>query len=290
MIVTETGERASPRAAYSPPNPPPTITTRGRLSGIAVVDERMAHLSRKYDRLAPLVLMARVLDARRRPQRMEDGCIALTHTELSLLRCAREGGEAAPIPDASSCAEACPVIESVEELFGSGHLDAKQQRVRHRNKHLREARIASGMSPSPGTSNGPTLPPPAAPVQPQRQWRGTALGLAGGHTGGRGRHAGSPARAQGAAGPAGAGAAGGAACTGRVNFLSAGGTAPEAQLCSCLSRALSRLRPQFPNGIVSSVSFVSTTNTARSLAGCVSLALGARSHLAGQQVHREGYQ
>ena len=33
------------------------------------------------------------------------------------------------------------------------------------------------------------------------------------------------------------------------------------------------LRSQFPNGIVSSVSFVSTTNTARSLAGLVSLAL-----------------
>ncbi len=33
------------------------------------------------------------------------------------------------------------------------------------------------------------------------------------------------------------------------------------------------LRPQFPNGIVRSVSFVSTTNTARSLAGFVSLAL-----------------
>src|SRR5215472_18826516 len=33
------------------------------------------------------------------------------------------------------------------------------------------------------------------------------------------------------------------------------------------------IKPQFPNGIVSSVSFVSTTNTARSLAGLVSLAL-----------------
>jgi hypothetical protein len=32
-------------------------------------------------------------------------------------------------------------------------------------------------------------------------------------------------------------------------------------------------KPQFPNGIVSSVSFVSTTNTARSLAGFVLLAL-----------------
>ena len=30
--------------------------------------------------------------------------------------------------------------------------------------------------------------------------------------------------------------------------------------------------PQFPNGVASAVSFVSTTNTARSLAGCVSLA------------------
>src|SRR5215470_19437528 len=33
------------------------------------------------------------------------------------------------------------------------------------------------------------------------------------------------------------------------------------------------INPQFPNGIVSSVSFVSTTNTARSLAGFVLLAL-----------------
>ena len=32
-------------------------------------------------------------------------------------------------------------------------------------------------------------------------------------------------------------------------------------------------KPQSPNGVVSSVSFVSTTNTARSLAGFVSLAL-----------------
>src|SRR5262249_40211243 len=33
------------------------------------------------------------------------------------------------------------------------------------------------------------------------------------------------------------------------------------------------IKPQFPNGIVSSVSFVSTTNTARSLAGFVLLPL-----------------
>src|SRR4029077_6657970 len=35
------------------------------------------------------------------------------------------------------------------------------------------------------------------------------------------------------------------------------------------------IKPQFLNGSVRSVSFVSTTNTARSLAGCVSLALAA---------------
>src|SRR3979411_126767 len=34
-----------------------------------------------------------------------------------------------------------------------------------------------------------------------------------------------------------------------------------------------KIKPQFPNGVVRSVSFVSTTNTARSLAGCVLLAL-----------------
>jgi hypothetical protein len=47
------------------------------------------------------------------------------------------------------------------------------------------------------------------------------------------------------------------------------------QLCwiprQCLR--MKGIKPQFPNGVVNSVSFVSTTNTARSLAGCVSLAL-----------------
>jgi hypothetical protein len=42
---------------------------------------------------------------------------------------------------------------------------------------------------------------------------------------------------------------------------------------SCLFLRTKGIGPQFPNGVVSSVSFVSTTNTARSLAGSVSLAL-----------------
>jgi hypothetical protein len=37
------------------------------------------------------------------------------------------------------------------------------------------------------------------------------------------------------------------------------------------------IKPQFPNGVVNSVSFVSTTNTARSLAGFVVLALALTS-------------
>lgn len=36
---------------------------------------------------------------------------------------------------------------------------------------------------------------------------------------------------------------------------------------------MKNIKPQSPNGVVSSISFVSTTNTARSLAGSVSLAL-----------------
>jgi hypothetical protein len=42
---------------------------------------------------------------------------------------------------------------------------------------------------------------------------------------------------------------------------------------SCLFLRTKGIGPQFPNGVVSSVSFVSTTNTARSWAGSVSLAL-----------------
>lgn len=49
------------------------------------------------------------------------------------------------MPDASSCEEACPVVESVEELLCGGTLDAKQQLVRHLNNHLREALIECGM-------------------------------------------------------------------------------------------------------------------------------------------------
>lgn len=69
----------------------------------------------------------------------------LSHNEISLLLFALQGGEAATMPDAASCEEACPVVESVEELLCGGKLDPQQQLVRHLNNHLREALIESGM-------------------------------------------------------------------------------------------------------------------------------------------------
>ena len=76
---------------------------------------------------------------------MDNGAIELSHNEISLLVFAIEGGNAAPIPDASSCEEACPVVESVEELLCGGTIDPKQQLVRHLNNHLREGLIECGM-------------------------------------------------------------------------------------------------------------------------------------------------
>ncbi|MEK6302226.1 MAG: hypothetical protein AABO41_16070 [Acidobacteriota bacterium] len=69
----------------------------------------------------------------------------LSHDEISLLLFALQGGSAAPVPDAESCEEACPVVESVEELLCGGKLDPEQQLVRHLNNHLREAMIECGM-------------------------------------------------------------------------------------------------------------------------------------------------
>ena len=71
--------------------------------------------------------------------------MTLSHHELTLLLFALQGGDAAPLPDADSCEEACPVVESVEELLWGGALDPKQQLVRHLNNHLREGLIESGM-------------------------------------------------------------------------------------------------------------------------------------------------
>lgn len=72
--------------------------------------------------------------------------IELSHNEISLLLFALAGGEASVSPPgADSCEEACPVVETVEELLCGGTIDPKKQLVRHLNNHLREALIECGM-------------------------------------------------------------------------------------------------------------------------------------------------
>lgn len=77
--------------------------------------------------------------------RHTESASTFSHYEISLLLFALQGGDAAPMPDASKCEEACPVVESVEELLCGGTLDREQQLVRHLNNHLREALIECGM-------------------------------------------------------------------------------------------------------------------------------------------------
>lgn len=89
----------------------------------------------------------------------------LSHDEISLLLFALQGGDAAPVPDAESCEEACPVVESVEELLCGGQLDPQQQLVRHLNNHLREAMIECGMfelmaAAQPGMALAPSVDDP----------------------------------------------------------------------------------------------------------------------------------
>lgn len=76
---------------------------------------------------------------------IKDDTTTFSHDEISLLLFALQGGAAAPAPDAESCEEACPVVESMEELLCGGNLDPEQQLVRHLNNHVREALIESGL-------------------------------------------------------------------------------------------------------------------------------------------------
>jgi hypothetical protein len=76
---------------------------------------------------------------------METDVIEVSHNDLALLLFALQGGKSAAMPDTSSCEEACPVVESVEELLCGGQLDPREQLVRHLNNHIREALIECGM-------------------------------------------------------------------------------------------------------------------------------------------------
>jgi hypothetical protein len=91
---------------------------------------------------------------------MSSGATTLSHNEITLLLFALQRGDAAPMPDAESCEEACPVVESVEELLCGGQLDPQQQLVRHLNNHLREAMIECGMFELMAAQGGGVQAPP----------------------------------------------------------------------------------------------------------------------------------
>ena len=92
----------------------------------------------------------------------------LSHDEISLLLFALQGGVSAAIPDAESCEEACPVVESVEELLCGGQLDTGQQLVRHLNNHLREAMIECGVFEMMAAGHGEAQQVVEGPVNPQQ--------------------------------------------------------------------------------------------------------------------------
>jgi hypothetical protein len=69
----------------------------------------------------------------------------LSHQELSLLLFALEGAEAATVaaPAAEpSCEEACPVVDHLEEMFGT--MTPEKKLIGHLNNHLREAMLECG--------------------------------------------------------------------------------------------------------------------------------------------------
>ena len=76
---------------------------------------------------------------------MDGNATTLSHDEINLLLFALQGGSAAAVPDPDSCEEACPVVETVEELLCGGKIDPEQQLIRHLNNHVREALIESGL-------------------------------------------------------------------------------------------------------------------------------------------------
>jgi hypothetical protein len=69
----------------------------------------------------------------------------LSHQELSLLLFALEGAEPAPVAGSApepSCEEACPVVDHLEEMFGT--ISPEKKLISHLNNHLREAMLECG--------------------------------------------------------------------------------------------------------------------------------------------------
>lgn len=98
---------------------------------------------------------------------MGDSLTTLSHDELSLLLFALQGGEPAQVPDQSSCEDACPVVDSIEELLCGGEIGPEKQLARHLNNHVREALIDCGMFELMSDS----APPPGAQMNDEQKAR-----------------------------------------------------------------------------------------------------------------------
>ena len=75
----------------------------------------------------------------------QSAVVEFSHQELSLLLFALEGETAAASESSPSCEEACPIVENLDELFGTQTLPHEKQLARHLGNHLREALIECGM-------------------------------------------------------------------------------------------------------------------------------------------------
>jgi hypothetical protein len=80
--------------------------------------------------------------------------VEFSHQELSLLLFALEGETATASESPPSCEEACPIVENLDEMFGTGALPHEKQLARHLGNHLREALVECGMFELMGAANG----------------------------------------------------------------------------------------------------------------------------------------
>jgi hypothetical protein len=71
--------------------------------------------------------------------------VEFSHQELSILLFALEGETATASDSPPSCEEACPIVENLDELFGTHNLPHEKQLARHLGNHLREALVECGM-------------------------------------------------------------------------------------------------------------------------------------------------
>jgi len=98
--------------------------------------------------------------------------ITLSHRELSLALFALEGGNLpAAVDDPCSPDEhACPVADSLEEMFGARSMAPEKKLARHLTQHLQQGWLECGlMSMGPGGEMGPVQMAPLEQTSREQQ-------------------------------------------------------------------------------------------------------------------------